>query len=314
MGVMSVTADQRQLVFLKSENHTTGYMADLTAGGRRIQNLRHFPLSESSGSVMDWSPDSKTMILWLYRSGLYGLYKQPGEQPLDSDLPEGPLVSPPDGSRNARVTPNGQWILYFGAEKTEVPGTKPEPVMRVSINGGPSQKLFVAAAGSLLFCGSLRSAGCVIAEPSEDRQHAIISSLNPLTGRGPELTRLPLPNEDRGFLVLSPDGRRIALTQTPASPIQIFSLQGQPIQEIRVKGWSNLLVYDWTPDGNSFYVDAGTRKGHVLLYVDLQGNAHKLWESPGATVEMYARSSPDARHLAISTFTTKGNMWMMENF
>ena len=315
MGAMSVSADQRQLVFVRSENHTTGYMADLTAGGTRLQNIRHFPLSESSGSVVDWTPDSKTMILGLYRSGLFGLYKQPGKQPLDSDIPEGPLVKPPDGSRNARVTPDGQWILYFGNEKTEVPSTKPEPVMRVPINGGPSQRLFVAATGSLLFCGSVRSAGCIIAERSEDRKQAIIRSLNSLSGRGRELTRLPLdPTHDDGWLTLSPDGNRIALTQTAASPIQIFTVQGKFIQEIRVKGWSNLLGYDWTLDGKGLYVDAGTRGSRVLLYVDLQGNAHRLWESPGASFEMYVRASPDARHLAIATYTTKGNMWMMENF
>jgi len=315
MGAMSVTADQRQLVFLRSEGHYTGYMADLTEGGTRIQNLRHFPLSESPGAVSDWSPDSNTLILLLNRSGLNGLYKQPGKHPLDSDIPEGPLVNPPDGSRNARVTPDGQWILYFGKEKTEVPSTKAEPVTRVSINGGPSQQLFVAAAGAILFCGSMRSAGCVIAERSEDKKQAIISSLDPLTGRGPELMRLALdPNEDRWFLILSHDGSSIAFTKTPASSIQIFSRQGHRIRQIRVKGWSNLLVYDWAPDGSGFYVDAGSHGGHVLLYVDLQGNANRLWESPGASYQMYLRSSPDARHLAIGTFTTKANMWLMENF
>jgi hypothetical protein len=88
------------------------------------------------------------------------------------------------------------------------------------------------------------------------------------------------PNEDRWFLILSRDGSNIAFTKTPASPIQIFSRQGHRIRQIRVKGWSNLLVYDWAPDGSGFYVDAGSRGGHVLLYVDLQGNANRLWESP----------------------------------
>ena len=301
MDAISVTADQKQLVFLKSENHTTGYMADLKASGRRIENLRHFPWSESSGSVVDWTPDSKTMILWLYRSGIGGIYRQPGQQPLDSDLPSGPLVNPPDGARNARVTPDGQWILYFRNEKGEVPSTKPEPVMRLPINGGTSERLFVAAAGALLFCGSIRTAGCIIAEGTEDKKQLIISSLNPLTGRGPELTRLALgPANEPSFVTLSRDGTRIAFNKTPASPIQIFSLEGRLIQQIRVKGWSKLLEYDWAPDGKGFYVvDAGSRGGHVLLYVDLQGNAQRLWESPGASFEMYVRASPDSRHLTM---------------
>ena len=314
MDAMSVTADGKRVSFLKWEGHMTGYMAELTEGGTRIQNLRHFPLTESSGGVVDWTHDNKTVILTSSRSGLgaYGLYKQP----LDSDVPEGPLVNPPDGSRSATVSSDGQWILYFGTAKTEVPATKPEPVMRVSINGGRSKQLFVAATWwSLLACGSIRPAGCIIAERTEDKKQAIINSLNPLTGRGSELTRLPLdPNHDDGFLGLSPDGSRIALTQTPASPIQIFSVQGKPIQQIRVKGWTNLLAYSWALDGKGLYVAAGTRGGEVLLYVDLQGNAHRLWESPGASLQMNLRPSPDGRHLAIQSWTTKSNMWMMENF
>src|SRR5215472_5281270 len=53
MDSMSVTADQRQIVFLKWEAHVTSYLADLTPGGTQIHNLRHYPLSESSGGVVD---------------------------------------------------------------------------------------------------------------------------------------------------------------------------------------------------------------------------------------------------------------------
>ena len=314
MDAMSVTADGKRVAFLKWEGHRTGYMADLTEGGTQIQNLRHFPLTESSGGVEDWTPDSKTVILTSSRSGVgaYGLYKQP----LESDVAEGPLVNPPDGSRWATVTPNGQWILYFGTAKTEVPATKPEPVMRVPINGGRSKQLFVAATSwSLLTCGSVRSAGCIVGERTEDKKQLIISPLDPLTGRGPELARLPLdPNHDDGFLTLSADGNRIALLQTPESPIQIFSLQGRPIEQIWVKGWSNLRAHSWARDGKGLYVAAGTRGGQVLLYVDLQGNAHRLWESPGASSQMFTNPSPDGRHLAIQSWTTKSNVWMMENF
>ena len=153
----------------------------------------------------------------------------------------------------------------------------------------------------------------------------IIASLDPLTGRGPELTRLPLdPTHDDSHavfgvqpgasLALSPDGSRIAFTLTPSSPIQIFTVQGQPIQKIRVKGWSNLLECHWAQDGKGLYVVSGTRGDHVVLYVDLQGNAHRLWEGVGSSWETWVRPSPDGRHLGISTWTTAGNMWRMEDF
>jgi len=59
---------------------------------------------------------------------------------------------------------------------------------------------------------------------------------------------------------------------------------------------------------------AGIRAAHVLLHVNLQGNARILWRSPGASGETLAYPPPDGRHLAIQNWVANGNMWMMENF
>jgi hypothetical protein len=48
--------------------------------------------------------------------------------------------------------------------------------------------------------------------------------------------------------------------------------------------------------------------------MDLQGNVHSLWESTGASGETSVKPSPDGRHLAIATWATKGNIWLMEDF
>jgi hypothetical protein len=50
------------------------------------------------------------------------------------------------------------------------------------------------------------------------------------------------------------------------------------------------------------------------LHVDLQGNAHALWENTGGSAETLAHPSPDGRHLALDGWTTSGNVWMMEDF
>jgi Tol biopolymer transport system component len=165
-------------------------------------------------------------------------------------------------------------------------------------------------------CARRPSQLCVIAEPTDDGKQAIVSSLDPVKGRGSELMRFPIdPNDrDRWFADLSPDGTRIAVTRTSASPIHILTIHGQPVQDINVKGWNNLIQFWWTADGKGLYVTAGIRDGKVLLYADLQGNAHTLWSSIGATGEGEAHPSPDGRHLAITTSTTRGNLWMMESF
>lgn len=312
MNTTSVTADGKILALLRWAPHLTSYVADLSADGTSILNLRHFPLNESSDGVASWTPDSKTTLVISNRTGSFGLYKQA----LSSDVAEGPLVIPPDVSRNARVTPDGKWILYLGNGTANVqPGGKLEAVMRVPIEGGLSQQLFVAKASSVITCGLSPSAGCAIAEATEDRKQEIISEIDPLKGRGRELARFDLdPHEENWDTALSPDGTRIAATRSPNEPIYILSLRGQAPRQVRVKGWGNLMSVNWAADGKGLIVSSAIRGARVLLHVDLQGNAHLLWKNAGAVGETLAYPSPDGRHLAINGWNSSSNMWMLESF
>jgi serine/threonine protein kinase/Tol biopolymer transport system component len=312
MNNSSVTADGKRLAFLRQTLHVTSYMAELAAGGARILNLRHFPLSESSDGIVDWTVDSKEVILISDRVGAFGLYKQL----LNEDTAD-PIVTEGYG-RNPCVTPDGKWILYLGLGDAGEPlETRPQPILRVPITGGPSRPLFSPRPMSLMTCARFPSELCAIAEPSKDGRELIIAGLDPLKGLGPELTRFALdPNAElwSWYIDLSPDGTRLALTRGSAGPIYILSVHGQPIQEVNVKGWSNHMEFAWAPDGKGLFVVASIPGGHALLYVDLKGNAHRLWESPGAVDETFLKLSPDGRHLAIHTWTTSANMWMAENF
>ncbi len=313
MSGLSATSDGKRLVFLRWVARFTSYLGDLAAGGTRILNLKHFPLTESSDAVTGWTADSNAIILVSNRSnrtGHFGIYKQS----LNEDTAE-PLLTEGVG-QFARVTPDGQNIIYLGRAKSGGWRARdPEPVMRVPLTGGPSQLLFMARPFSLLTCAKSPSTLCVIAEPTEDRKQEIFTALDPMKGRGPELFRFALHmNDDRWFSDLSPDGARIAAIRGPAGPIYVFSLRGQPAREIQVKGWSNLSAFIWAADGKSLFVTAGVHSRRVVLHVDLLGNAHVLWETPGEFGEAVAFPSPDGRKLALKAWTTSGNMWLMEKY
>jgi serine/threonine protein kinase len=310
MNSTSVTADGKRLVAARWASHMISYMAELTAGGTQIVHVRHFPESESSDGIANWTADSKEVILVSDRTGAFGIYRQS----LDQETAQ-PVVNEGFG-RNPCVTPDGEWILYLGAGDTREPlETRPQPVLRVSIHGGPSQTLFTAGPYSLITCARSPSNLCAIAETSEDLTQEIISALDPWKGRGPELARFALdPNDNGWFSALSTDGRRIAAIRSATGPIYILPVRGQGMQQIRIKGWDNLMEFTWAADGKGLFVIAKVRGGCALLYVDLHGNAHVLWENIGATGETLASPSPDGRHLAIQTRTSSGNMWMMENF
>ena len=309
MPSSSTTADGKRLAFLTGVGHATSYVADLQANGARISNITHFPLSESSDGLADWI-DSETVVNTSNRTGVFGIYKQRlGEEAAE------PLVTEGYG-RNPRVTPDGKWMLYLGVgDTTQPPDTRSQPVMRVPIGGGTSQKLFIARPNAILDCARSRSNLCVIGEESDDRKQLVVTSVDPMRGRGSELFRFPLdPKSDSSWYALSLDGTRIAATRNQAGPIYILSLRGQSLQEIMVKGWSNLQEFTWAADGKGLYVPAKVPGGDVLLYVNLQGNARVLWRNPGASGETLAHPSPDGRHLAIQTLVASGNMWIMEDF
>jgi Tol biopolymer transport system component len=310
MSALSETSNGKNLAFLKWAGKDTSFVADLTDGGTHIRNHRHFPLSESSDGAGGWTPDSKAILFSSNRSGHTEIYRQF----LDHDIAE-PVVTKGYG-RNPQVTPDGKNLLYLGRTEDGVPITKgPQAVMLVPLIGGTPRRLFTARSNSLITCGRSASAQCVVGEPTDDEKELIVTTIDPTAGRGRELFRFPLiSNEENWFLDMSPDGTRLAVTQTPVGPIHILSLSGKPQTQFGVKGWTNLESFFWAADGNGLFVTAGVRNGKDILYVDFQGNAHLLWENSGGSGETEARPSPDGRHLAFNGWTTSGNIWLMENF
>jgi serine/threonine protein kinase len=307
MDNTSVTADGKRLTFKKWANHASTYVADFEAGGIRLLSPRHFTLSDSLDEPGDWTPDSKSLIFGSNRNGHWNLYKQA----LDKDQAE-PLLTGPDAVLNARVSPEGNWILYQH-EVRSGDATAPKEVMRMPVVGGPSQFVFTTRPGSFLSCARAPAKLCVIAELTEDHKQVIITDIDPSKGRGSERTRFdvdPSMNDWPGEL--SPDGTRYAAITSPGGPIYIFSLRGQATEVIKVKGWSNSLqTLYWAADGKGLFVISSSNREGVLLYVDLFGNVHKLRDHVALGDSPV---SPDGRHLAFMSQTADRNMWTMENF
>ena len=311
MSSISVTADGKRLAFLGWTERMISYVADLAAGGTRIFKLRHFPMTESSDGITDWTPDSKATLLVSNRGGRYGIYKQL----LNEDTAE-PLLAGPEGIINPHVSADGKWVLYFVHKFTKTDPGPPGPVMRIPITGGSPEMLFTARPfpWSIITCARSPSELCAIAELTEDGKQEIISALDPLKGRGAELTRLDLDPDAYWCTALSPDGSRIAATRRAEGPIYILSLRGQPTEQIQVRGWNELQSLTWATNGQGLFVAAGIRSGTVLLHVDMQGNGSRLWQNAGDYGYTIGVPSPDGRHLAIWSGSRTGNMWMLENF
>jgi serine/threonine protein kinase/Tol biopolymer transport system component len=317
MSDVSVTRDGKHLAYLQWSGHPVLYVADLHVGRTRVTNERHFTGSESSELWADWTPDSKSLIFWSNRSGRHGIYRQS----LNEDTPE-QLVSSQNGLAVCCVSPDGRWFIYrvrsWAAtyqinEGSGQPSNTLEEVMRVPVTGGPPEDMFSVKRLNWWGCARASSNLCAVAEIAEDRSQAIITAFDPLKGRGAEFTRIPIePNRDWA-LALSRDGTRFAFIRGPGSPLQILSLKGKVLQEIKIPEWSPAGPIEWAVDGKGLFVPRLTPGGASLEYVSLKGEVRVIRESRGGNYSP-GLPSPDGRHIAMVGTATNSNMWMMENF
>jgi eukaryotic-like serine/threonine-protein kinase len=311
----TVTADGKRLAFRKWSGLPAVYLADLEAHGTRITTPSR--LSEEPAAPTAWTADSEAVIFEAYRNGRYGIFKQA----VGRDTVE-PIVIGAEGAflGDGRVSPDGAWILY-GLYASGAGPTASGQIMRVSTAGGPPQFVFSARVYNTFRCTQLPATFCVVAEQTEDQKQLIFTAFDPVKGRGRELARFDTdPSSSYGW-GLSPDGTRISVTRMSEARIHILSLSGGAPQQITVKGWNLGTSSDWAADGKGMFVSSPTQRGSILLHVDLQGNAHVLWEQEASgkqwampLPESWGVPSRDGHHLAILGLNLSSNIWILENF
>jgi serine/threonine protein kinase len=300
---MNASADGKRLAFLRGSNHGTIYVADLEAGGTRLRNSRNFTLDESDNDLQDWTNDSKSVVFTSDRTGQFAIYKQS----LDEDTPE--RISTGTGSfRDTPVTPDGKWA--FGIPWKPGDTKNPDQLMRIHLEGGPPEPV-TSISGGAVRCARPPSRTCVLEQKTKDGRHMTFTAIDPLQGRGRELARFD--SEGEITFDLSPDGTRLAISDYPQGPIHILSLRGQTEQLIPAKFNHLMGDIDWAADGKGLYVTDRAERTTVLSYLELNGRAHVVWENRGGG-GMWAKPSPDGRHLAIVNWSSNNNFVMMENF
>jgi Tol biopolymer transport system component len=307
----SVTSNDKRLAFVASSGFYTSYVADLEAGGKRLRSIRRFTLEDADNFVVGWTADGKVMVA--QDRDTWSLYKQS----LDSDTPE-PIVSSVAGGAllKGAITPDGKWYIgriWPNGESIDHP-TIPFPILRIPLAGGAPETILQLSRQGKVSCARPPSNTCVLAEQSEDRKQMIVSMLDPIKGRGPELFRFEFDRE-LAACVVSPDGTRLAITQ---SPLEIRSLYGRLIYKIPSQSLGELIWLNWSADQKGFFVTRKGQSGNELLYLDFQGKATSLWKCGGGTNGVgggcEGSPSPDGRHLAIDDKNQSNNMWIMENF
>jgi Tol biopolymer transport system component len=307
----SATKDGKYIALMASTRHSSIYVADLEGGGTRLSNLRHFTLSQTDDTPDDWTADSKALIFGSNQDGFDRVYKQS----LDSDTSEG-IATGAVKFIAANMSPDGKWIVGIRWPR---PGDHTFQIVRVPITGGSPEVIFSVQQKSwmTLFCAKPPSNLCATAEPTEDRKQLVMTAFDPIKGRGAELARFDLDqNEGAWFCVISPDGTRFAVIRGPKGPIHILTIRDRLDHVVPAKDLNNIASLNWAADGKALFVSNVIKDGTALYHVDFMGNTKFLWKSDGGgeNDENHAPASPDGRHIAIKGWDVNSNIWFMENF
>jgi eukaryotic-like serine/threonine-protein kinase len=306
----SVTADGKRLAFMESTGKSGVYVADLQAKGTRITSPTLLTLNEGQNMPLDWTADSKSVIISSNRNGHWGIFRQS----VDTDIVE-TVVSGPDEPDEPHVSPDGALVLYVSHPKDFTPAAPaPVTVMRVPITGGPAQSVLTARLYEPADrCSKAPASLCAICEQSSDHKQLIFTAFDAVKGRGRELARFQTDPTAGYDWDLSPDAKIIDIRKNLEPRLTLLSLNGEAPRELKIKGWNTLINLNWAADSKGLFTSSPIQRGSVLMYVDLKGDAHPLWEQKGSFAT-WAIASPDGRRVALSGWTTNANLWMMENF
>jgi Tol biopolymer transport system component len=276
------------------------------AGSLVATSVRHLTSEEYPNSAEIWTHDNKAIIFRSRRNGHVKLFKQA----IDADT-EQPLVMGAQDVGGSSASPDGSSLYYLDcAEKPDCDAAV--PVMLVPISGGTPKYILRSNTYGRPRCGISPGSLCVLAEQREDGQPLVFTSFD-VNGRGRELASFATEPGAAYSWGLSPGAAHIGVLKVGDSRIHVLSLNGEPPQVIRVKGWEHLVHLYWAADGNGWFTSGLRATAAVLLHVDSQGNAASLWEAKGAAYA-YALPSPDGRHVAIVSTVAKSNVWLLENF
>ncbi|MGD1082410.1 MAG: protein kinase [Candidatus Sulfotelmatobacter sp.] len=303
----TVTADGKQMEFLRLTAKAHAYVGELDAKGTRLNNTRRLTFDEHFEWPERWTPDSRAVVFWSNRNGSWDIFKQT----LDSDATAELLPLGSESKYYSSFSPDGQWILYMALPEARLPGgSVPVRIMRVPVSGGPPQLVLTALGTTDIHCTRAPANLCVFNELQQD--HFLFTSIDPIKGRGRELASMDIPPSITIPWDLSPDGSQVVMTRE--GRIRLLSLKSGTTTDLPVRGWNSFGEVDWSADGNALFVSSQTPQDTTLLRIDLEGDAHALWHQRLNFLGTKGIPSPDGRHLAVAGYTTDSNAWMIENF
>jgi DNA-binding winged helix-turn-helix (wHTH) protein/Tol biopolymer transport system component len=339
---VSVSADGKRLAILRRTLQPNVYVATVYAHGTRISTPAVLTPDEWYDFPTAWTPDSKWVLFFSDRDGVFHIFKQA----VDQAKPE-LLVGGNESAVLPRLSSDGSMVLYVknavnsvpepagpyqqGASGTMYPriGLR-QQIMRVPVNGGPPQFVLEGRGINNLQCARLPSTLCLYSELTVGEEH--FYRFDPVKGKGEELRSATIHDSDYYSFnwSLSPDGKLLAFSKKlgiqDRPSIRLFSLDENKEHPIFLPGWTGLATLDWSADGKSLWASAfssaetasalwstgvNATTNWTLLNIDLSGKVSPVLEE-GKKNLGWAIPSPDGSKIALWEASGGANVWLVE--
>jgi len=214
-----------------------------------------------------------------------------------------------------QVSPDGQWILFLHNPRYLPTGDTQSSkrvwtLMRVPAAGGQPQPIPGGEAVEEYQCAEPGGRRCVLR--ALENGHFVFYDLDPVHGKGRELTRVAAHRYIFGDWGVSPDGSYAALPDhnSPRCTFRVIDLDHSDSREI-IRSYADiptLVSVYWATGRRGWYI-AVFSSGMELRYLDVKGRSQRLWESD---VPTWPLISPDGRKLAFVGGFVDSNIWTLD--
>jgi len=308
----SVTADGKQLGFIKNTLRPQVYVGELDPLAKVLTNNRRMTLQQGESLPFSWTPDNQSVIFASNRNGRFEIFKQRIDQPV-------PELLARDPARNEfvpRPSPDGSEVFYLSYPVGDSTSSSTR-LMRVPMAGGPPRLVLESPSPAIenQQCARTPATNCLFSKRVSAETETFFS-FDPVHGSSREILRVSETEEQSGGWTLSPDGLTLGVygRDPHEGRIRLFSMRDGSERELLVKGWSGLSTLDWANDSRSFFGSVMRPDGTiVLLHINLEGDARPLLEQKNGDM-CWAIPSSDGKRLASMLMNGESNSWVLEDF
>jgi Tol biopolymer transport system component/DNA-binding winged helix-turn-helix (wHTH) protein len=309
-GLMSSSADGKDLLFLRRSADTDIYVADLPPGGDHLGERRRLHLEEQQGLPYAWTPDNQSVLFVSDRDGPFHLFRQALDQPTP-DL----LYGGDDSVNVTRLNYDLSAAMFLVVPAAANPSGLVKMMELPLAGGGPRQILSDRNIHNFQ-CSRAPARVCLYSREAGDGLELV--KFDPATGKQTVFTEM---RDAQWFLynwTLSPDGSVVALAKKhhiDSNPqIRLVPIGRGTERFLTLSQPVGIHSIDFAADGRSIWVIAGSADGsQSLLNVELGGKVKTMLQETQKTIG-WAIPSPNGKRIAFWESGDSSNAWILHGF